>query len=84
MEKWGMYIRQVAIFKKCPPQRDRGGKYEKIPQDLRTVKKWYFYKIVVYHTAKALPFGEGAPVGGGRGAVQSFIFSIAFGEFVMR
>ena len=51
MEKRGMYIRQVAIFKKCPSERDSGGEYEKIPQDLRTVKKWYFYKIVVYHIA---------------------------------
>ena len=46
-----MYIRQVAISKKCPSERDNGGKHEKIPQDLETVKKWYFYKIVVYHIA---------------------------------
>ena len=35
-------------------------------------------------TAKALPSGEGAPEGGGRGAVECFVFSMAFGEFVLR
>ena len=41
-------------------------------------------EIVVYRTAKALPFGEGAPEGGGRGAVDSTVVLIAFGEFVLR
>ena len=33
---------------------------------------------------KALPFGEGAPEGGGRGAVQSTILLLPCGEYVLR
>ena len=32
----------------------------------------------------ALPFGEGAPEGGGRGAVQCAILLLPCGEFVLR
>ena len=33
---------------------------------------------------EALPFGEGAPVGGGRGAAPGIVLLMAFGEFVLR
>ena len=38
----------------------------------------------VYRATKALPFGEGAPEGGGRGAVQFTFLLLPFGEFVLR
>ena len=89
--KIAVLTEKIGIFPvKFPNSRENNGVFlrgrKSLAPQRKSAQMYDFSRFVQggQMLPKALPFGEGAPEGGGRGAVQRIVLLTAFGEFVLR